>query len=218
MRTLPIVFFLICSLALFSATAQSAESWKTYRVLPYYSYSVNTKKLLGSKRKAGLENNIADFYLYRNGVLVKPPKNTRYDFFPAGCLGFKYDDTLLLNSGLGSAVGVGVGIKIYGNKFTSSLHVNTNNDTIYKQSREDTAYLASILAEPESQSLKLYRSPTFTADEVVIGEYRATYKKFYRRNDRLGDDPYKYTVRIVFKCRVTGGMDSLKNLTGKNNK
>jgi hypothetical protein len=209
----------VCLSFVLSAQAQAPDAWKSYRVLPGYPYSVNSKKLFhNKKKKAGLENNIADFYLYRNGVLVKPPRNIRNDFFPAGCLCFKYDDTLLLNSGLGSAVGVGVGIKIYGHKFTGSLHANTKNQPVYKQSKLDTAYLESILAEPETQSLRLYRSPSFTADEVIIGEYRATYKKFYKKNDHDGDDAYTYTVRIIFKCRVTGGMDSLKTLTGRTNK
>lgn len=207
----------ICFLFAFSAVAQSTEPWKVYRVQPSYPYSLNSGKLFHSKKRRGLENNLADFYLYRNGVLVKPPKNIRYDFFPAGCLCFKYDDTLLLNSGLGSVVGVGVGIKIYGDKFTGSLHANTHNQLIYKQSKKDTVYFGSILEEPETQSLRLYQPPSFTANEVIIGEYRATYKKFYKKNNHDGDDLCKYNVRILFKCRVTGGMDSIKNLTGSNN-
>lgn len=208
----------VCLLFALPVPAQTPDTWKSYRVLPGYPFAVNSKKLFHNRKKAGLENNIADFYLYRNGVLVKPPKNIRNDFFPAGCLCFKYDDTLLLNSGLGSVVGVGVGIKIYGNKFTSSLHANTNNRPVYKQSKLDTAYLESIVVKPETQSLRLFQSPRFTADEVIIGEYRATYKKFYKKNDHDGDDPFTYTVRIIFKCRVTGGMDSLKTLTGRTNK
>jgi hypothetical protein len=169
---------------------------------------------LHSKKKLKLQNNIADFYLYRNGVLVKPPKNIPFDFFPAGCICFKYDDTLLLNSGLGASVGVGVGIKIYRNKFTGSLHANRKNREIYKLSKEDTVYQQSILAEPETQSLRLYQKPDFITDEIITGEYRATYKKFYQLNGRSVDEPCRYTVRIVFRCRVTGGIDSMKALTG----
>ena len=200
------------------AEAQSTETWKTYRVQPSHVYSLNSRKLLRNQKKTGLENNIADFYLYRNGELVKPPRNIQYNFFPAGCLCFKYDDTLLLNSGLGSRVGVGVGIKIYQGKFTSSLHANSNNRQIYKLSKEDTAYQESILAEPETQSLKLYQAPSFTPDEVIIGEYQATYKKFFQKNARSQDEVRKYSVRIIFKCRVTGGIDSMKTLTGMNSK
>lgn len=217
MRILPAVVLL--SAYLLSgrpASAQSAETWKTYRVQPSHSYSLNSKKLLRSKKKLQLQNNIADFYLYRNGVLVKPPKNIHYDFFPAGCLCFKYDDTLLLNSGLGASVGLGVGIKIHQDKFTSSLHANKKNAEIYKLSKDDTVYLQSIQAEPVTQSLKLYQEPGFVTDEVIVGEYRASYKKFYQKNARARDEICQYTVRIVFKCRVTGGIDSMKNLTGMN--
>jgi len=111
----------------------------------------------------------------------KPPKNIRFDFFPAGCLCFKYDDTLLLNSGLGSSVGVGVGIKIYGGKFTGSLHANNQNKLVYKQSLDDSVYQNNILAEPVSQSLKLYRNPSYAAGEVIIGEYWATYKNSIKK-------------------------------------
>ncbi len=220
MRILPaVVLSIIYFFVGFCALAQSPEPWKAYRVQPSHTYSLNSRKLFhNKKKKTGLENNLADFYLYRNGELVKPPKNIQYDFFPAGCLCFKYDDTLLLNSGLGSSVGVGVGIKIYQGKFTSSLHVNTNNKQIYKFLKEDTVYQQSILAEPETQSLKLYQTPSFTPDEVIIGEYRATYKKFYKKNIHSRDELCKYTVRIVFKCRVTGGIDSMKSLTGMNSK
>ncbi|HVY75421.1 MAG TPA: hypothetical protein VG890_11360, partial [Puia sp.] len=136
------------------------------------------------------------------------------DFFPAGCLCFKYDDTLLLNSGLGASVGVGVGIKIYQGKFTGSLHANKNNQQIYKFSKEDSIYLSSILAEPETQSLRLYKKPDFLTNEIVIGEYHATYKKFYQRNEKDKDELCRYTVKIIFKCRVTGGIDSIKSLSG----
>jgi hypothetical protein len=219
MRSLPVAVFTIIYIVFsLCATAQSSEVWKAYRVQPSHTYSLNSRKLLRTKKKAGLEYNLADFYLYRNGVLVKPPKNIQYDFFPAGCLCFKYDDTLLLNSGVGSSVGVGVGIKIYQGKFTSSLHANTRNKQVYKLSQEDSVYQESILADPETQSLKLYHAPNFTPDEVIVGEYRATYKKFYQKDAQSKDELCKYTVRIVFKCRVTGGMDSMKTLTGMNNK
>jgi hypothetical protein len=216
MRIIPVVVFAACFfLSGLRAGAQSGSSWKTYRVQPYHSYPLNSKKILRSKKKLKLQNNIADFYLYRNGKLVKPPKNIHFDFFPAGCICFKYDDTLLLNSGLGASVGLGVGIKIYRDRFTSSLHANKKNTEIYKFSREDSVYRQNILAEPESQSLRLYQEPMFITDEVIIGEYRATYKRFYQKNTRSGnDDPCKYTVRIVFKCRVTGGINSMKSLTG----
>jgi hypothetical protein len=49
---------------------------------------------------------------------------------------------------------------------------------------------------------------------VIIGEYRATYRKFYQKNEPSGDRMRRYTVRLVFKCRVTGGVDSIKSLTG----
>lgn len=218
MRTIPVVILLICFLCSgYLANAQTDVSWKTYRIQPYHSYSLNSKKILRSKKKLELQNNIADFYLYRNDVLVKPPKNIHFDFFPAGCICFKYDDTLLLNSGVGASVGVGVGIKIYRNKFTSSLHANKKNKEIYKLSKKDSVYLQSILAEPETQSLRLSQEPGFITNEVIVGEYRATYKKFYQKNSKSGnDEPCKYTVRIVFKCRVTGGIDSMESLTGMN--
>ena len=59
-----------------------------------------------------LQYNIADFYLYLNGELVRSPKS-EMGFFAAGCLAFKSDDTLITQQRLGFKVGVGVGIKIY---------------------------------------------------------------------------------------------------------
>jgi hypothetical protein len=191
--------------------------WKRYQIQPQNSYTLYSKGVLKGKSKTELQYNIADFYLYLNGQLVKPPKSAS-DFFAAGCLCFKYDDTLLLNSGLGFKVGVGVGIKLIDGRFNSALHANTHNTEIYKLSKEDTTYIKSVMAEPVVQSLKLKTQPAYASNEIIIGEYRATYKKFYQKNDDDEDEPRQYTVRIIFRCRVTGGIDSIKSLSGTNSK
>ncbi len=192
-------------------------AWKKYQIQPQNTYTLYSKGVLKGKSKTELQYNIADFYLYLNGQLVKPPKSAS-DFFAAGCLCFKYDDTLLLNSGLGFKVGVGVGIKLIDGRFTSALHANTHNREVYKLSKEDTSYLKSVMAEPTMQSLKLKTQPAYASNEIIIGEYQATYKKFYQMNDDEEDEPRQYTVRIIFRCRVTGGIDSIKSLSGTNGK
>jgi hypothetical protein len=191
--------------------------WKKYQILPQNSYTLYSKGVLKGKSKTELQYNIADFYLYLNGQLVRPPKSAS-GFFAAGCLCFKYDDTLLLNSGLGFKVGVGVGIKLIDGRFTSALHANMHNKEIYKLSKEDTSYMKSVMAEPLTQSLKLKTQPAYASNEIIIGEYRATYRKFYQKNEDDEDVPRQYTVRIVFRCRVTGGIDSIKSLSGTNSK
>jgi hypothetical protein len=191
--------------------------WKKYQIKPQDSYTLFSKRVLKGKSKAELEYNIADFYLYLNGQLVRPPK-TGYNFFAAGCLSFKYDDTLLLNSGLGFKVGVGVGIKIIQGRFTGTLHANTHNKEVYKFSKDDSVYLKSVMAEPVSQFLKLQNAPAYAANEIIIGEYRATYKKFYQKNENDEDEGRQYTVRIIFRCRVSGGIDSIKTLGGPGSK
>lgn len=191
--------------------------WKKYLVKPADSYTLFSKRVLKGKSKAELQYNIADFYLYLNGELVRPPK-TGYSFFSAGCLSFKYDDTLLLNSGLGFKVGVGVGIKIFQGRFTGSLHANTHNQEVYKLSKDDSVYLKSVIAEPITQSLKLQSAPAYASEEIIIGEYRATYKKFYQKNENDEDEERQYTVRIIFRCRVSGGIDSIKTLGGASSK
>jgi hypothetical protein len=180
--------------------------WKKYDVQPSLSYTLNSQKLLKAKSKAALQYNIADFYLYLNGELVRSPKS-EMGFFAAGCLAFISDDTLLLNSGLGFKVGVGVGIKIFQGKFTSSLHANTGNQQVFKLSEEDDVYKKSLTVEPVSQSLKLRSDPAYGGD-VIIGEYQATYKKFYQKMDDGDNDEKKYNVRIIFKCRVSGGINN----------
>jgi hypothetical protein len=208
------MLFVYGILLCFAGKAQDSSRWNKYSV----SKSVNTsdlnyKKLFHGKSKAALENNIADFYLYKNGALVKPPKKSKspYDFFTAGCLCFKFDDTLLLNSGLGRSAGVGVGIKIYQGKFTSSLHGNAGGNSAYKFKKTDSTYMRDINVQPETQSLKLLHRPTFSADETIIGEYNATYKKFYQKIKHK-DESRKYTVRLIFKCKITS-MDSMKSGT-----
>jgi hypothetical protein len=191
--------------------------WKKYQVKPGESYNLFSKRVLKGKSKTELQYNIADFYLYLNGEIVKPPK-TAYNFFAAGCLSFKYDDTLLLNSGLGFKVGVGVGIKIFQGRFTSSLHANIHNQEVYKLTKDDSVYLKSLTIGPINQTLKLQTAPTYTADEIVVGEYRATYKKFYQKNENGEDEERQYVVRIVFRCRVSGGIDSIKTLGGASSK
>jgi hypothetical protein len=205
---------LLCLLISFSSFSQSPDTWKNYLIRSSIDTSYLTaRKFFHDRKKTSLENNIAAFYLYKNGVLVKPSGKTQYDFFPAGCLCFKVDDTLMLNSGLGSKAGVGVGIKIIPGKFSGTLHANSHEPPIYKLAKDDSEYLASITTEPESQSLRLYRRPSFEADEVIIGEYKATYKTFYQKDRHDRDEGRKYVVRIIFKCRVTG-IDSMRNLTG----
>jgi hypothetical protein len=180
--------------------------WKKYEVLPSLSYTLNSQKLLKAKSKAALQYNIADFYLYLNGELVRSPKS-EMGFFAAGCLAFISDDTLLLNSGLGFKVGVGVGIKIFQGRFTSLLHANTGNEQVFKLSEDDNAYKKSLTVEPVSQSLKLRSNPAYGGD-VIIGEYQATYKKFYQKMDDGDNDEKKYNVRIIFRCRVSGGINN----------
>jgi hypothetical protein len=187
--------------------------WKKYQIKPQDAYTLFSKRVLKGKSKAELEYNIADFYLYLNGQLVRPPK-TGYNFFAAGCLSFKYDDTLLLNSGLGFKVGVGVGIKIIQERFTGSLHANTHNEEVYKFSKDDSVYLKSVTVEPITQSLKLQNAPAYVGNEIIIGEYHATYKKFYQKNENDEDEVRQYMVRIIFRCRVSGGIDSIKSLGG----
>jgi uncharacterized protein (UPF0212 family) len=180
--------------------------WKKYEVQPSLSYTLKSQKLLKAKSKAALQYNIADFYLYLNGELVRSPKS-EMGFFAAGCLAFVSDDTLLLNSGLGFKVGVGVGIKIYQGKFTSLLHANTGNDQVFKLSEDDNAYKKSMTVEPVSQSLKLRSDPAYGGD-VIIGDYQATYKKFYQKRNDGDNDEKKYNVRIIFRCRVSGGINN----------
>jgi len=191
--------------------------WKKYQVKPGQSYTMYAKRVLKGRSKSELQYNIADFYLYLNGQLVMPSIKG-YSFFAAGCLCFKYDDTLLLNSGLGFKVGVGVGIKIIHGRFTSSLHANTHNREVYKLSLDDSVYLRSVVAEPVTQTLKLQGEPEYTDNEIIIGEYRATYKKFYQKNKDDEDGERQYMVRIVFRCRVSGGIDSMKSLNGTGSK
>ncbi len=57
--------------------------WKKYQVKPGESYTLFSKRVLKGKSKTELQYNIADFYLYLNGELVKPPK-TGYNFFCRG--------------------------------------------------------------------------------------------------------------------------------------
>lgn len=184
--------------------------WKNYEVLPHYNYLLNTQRILKGRTKLNLEYNIADFYLYLNGDLVKP-ENSEDNFFAAACLAFKYDDTLLLNSGLGLKLGIGAGIKIIQGKFTSSLHANKHNTEIYKEAEDDSVYKKNIMVDPSTQSLKLQFEPSYQTDEIITGEYQAAYKKFYQKNENGEDEPRLYTVRIIFRCRVTGGLDTIKS-------
>ncbi|HEX4850932.1 MAG TPA: hypothetical protein VFV08_09010, partial [Puia sp.] len=166
-----------------SVKSQEVQKWNKYSVShSIHTSDLNYKKLFHGRSKAALENNIANFYLYRNGMLVKPPDTSgAREFFPAGCLCFKYEDTLLLNSGLGRKAGVGVGIKVYKDLFGGSLHAKSGENSAYKFRKADTVYSSDITVQPVSQSLKLYQTPTFSDDETIIGEYNATFRKFYQR-------------------------------------
>jgi hypothetical protein len=185
--------------------------WKSYEVQPHYNYSLNTQRILRGRTKLNLEYNIADVYLYLNGELQKP-ENSEDNFFAAACLAFKYDDTLLLNSGLGLKVGIGMGIKIIQGKFTSSLHANKHNTEIYKENEDDSVYKKNIIVDPITQNLKLQFEPSYQTDEIVSGEYQATFRKFYEKNENGEDEGRAYSVRIIFRCKVTGGLDTIKSV------
>jgi hypothetical protein len=181
--------------------------WKDFEVKPQRIFTLNSNTALKGKSKAELQYNIADFYLYLNGEPVLPPE-TGNNFFAAACLGFKYNDTLLLNSGLGAKVGVGVGIKIIQGKFTSTLHANAHNAAIFKPSEEDSVYITSFIAEPLTQSLVFKYYPDGSRNEILLGEYQATYKTFYQKNEDDQNEVRRYNVRIIFRCRVSGGINS----------
>jgi len=209
-RLIGSMFLVYVILLSFKGKSQVTPNWNKYSVSKSVNASgLNYKKLFHGKNKAALENNIAEFYLYKNGAPVKPPKDSARNFFTAGCICFKFDDTLLLNSGAGRSAGVGVGIKIYEGKFTSSLHGSANEKWKYKFKKTDSLYMRDINVQPETQSLKLLQKPSFSADETIIGEYNATYRKFYQKI-RHKDEPRKYTVRLIFKCKITN-MDSMKS-------
>jgi hypothetical protein len=191
--------------------------WNKFEVDPLHSYTLNSQKVLKGKSKTALQYNIADFYLYLNGDRVRPT-GTQNEFFAAGCLSFVYDDTLLLNSGLGFKVGVGVGIKLIEGHFTGTLHANASNKEVFKFYKEDSVYLKSVTVEPVTQSLKLQSVPSDGSNDIIIGEYQATYKKFYQKNEIEDDELRKYTVRIIFRCRVSGGINSISSPHTSNGK
>jgi hypothetical protein len=183
--------------------------WSKYQVQPDHLYMMNSQRVLKGIGKSSLQYNVADFYLYMNGELVKP-ENAAFNFFTAGCLAFKYNDSLLLNSGLGFKVGVGVGIKIIQGRFTSTLHANKRNTKIYKESADDSVYQKTMVVEPNTQSLILQYEPSYQTDEIITGEYQASYKKFYEKAEDGQDEIRHFSVRIIFRCRVTGGLDTIK--------
>jgi hypothetical protein len=191
--------------------------WRKFEVDSRHSYTLNSQKVLKGKSKTALQYNIADFYLYLNGDRVRPT-GTQNEFFAAGCLSFVYDDTLLLNSGLGFKVGVGVGIKIIEGHFMGTLHANANNTEVFKLYKEDSIYLKSVTVEPVTQSLKLQSLPSDGSNDIIIGEYQATYKRFYQKNEIEDDEIRKYTVRIIFRCRVSGGIHSISSSHASNGK
>ncbi len=205
------ILLIVClTLIACNALAQGEQKWNKYTVSKSINTSnLNYKKLFHGKSKASLETNISNFYLYRNGALVKPTTKPIHDFFPAGVLCFKFDDTLLLNSGLGRAAGIGVGIKIFEGKFSSSLHAKAGDNSAYKFKKDDTLYKGAINVQPESQSLILLNRPAYSGDETIVGEYRAVFNRFYQKVHHK-DESVKYTIRLIFNCKVTS-MDSNKD-------
>jgi hypothetical protein len=195
----------------FNGFSQGTDKWKAYTISQTIdTLNLNSRKIFRDKKKAkSLENNIANFYLYKNGTIVCPPPNTNNDFFSAGCLCFNFQDTLLFSSGLGRSAGVGVGIKIHAGDFSSSLHVNAKNAQVFKFHKSDTSYTADLVLEPESQSLKLTHAPDAT-HQILVGEYTGTYRYFYERGKKSGKDYFRrYSVHLIFKCKITG-IDSFR--------
>ncbi len=64
---------------------------------------------------------------------------------------------------------------------------------------------------PVTQSLKLFSEPQNRQDDVIVGEYQASYGKFYEKNEDDQDEVRKYTVKIICRCRASGGIDSIKS-------
>jgi len=196
----------ICIVLLpFTGRGQGNEKWNKY----IFSHAIdvtnlNSKKLFRDKTKsASLENNITNFYLYKNGILVQPGGKWDHEFFAAGCLCFKFDDTLLFSSGLGRSAGVGIGLKIYENKFSSSLHVNAGNALVFKSNLADKVNEDDLTIEPIYQSLKLTQKPT-DINEIMIGELNATFRAFYQKGSKSGREYIRrYRVRLIFKCKIT---------------
>jgi len=72
--------------------------------------------------------------------------------------------------------------------------------------------MKTLEVEPDTQSLTLQFEPAYISKEVITGEYQAAYKTFYEKNEAGQDEPRQYKVRIIFRCRVTGGLDTIKSL------
>jgi hypothetical protein len=209
---------MLVSVTCMLAKGQTIGKWKNYRVSRVIDTShLSAKKLFrDSNQVAAFENNIAQFYLYRNGRQVLPPKGKiKTAFFPAACLGFKFEDTLMMNCGLGRLEGLGVGMKIFQNQFDGILHVNSKNENVYKLHKRDSVYINDLNAGAVSQSMKLLQAPTFSSGEIIIGEYNAVYHTIYKRTKDGKDFALQYKVRVLFKCKVTG-MDALKDQLRQN--
>jgi hypothetical protein len=201
----------------FAGRAQSVEKWPSYKISRSIDTShLSAKKMFRDKKEAAsFENNIAQFYLFKNGVRVQPPAKIKTDFFPSACLGFKFADTVMMNCGLGRLQGLGVGLKIFQDDFDGTLHLNSKNEEIFKASKEDSAYTSDLNAEPVFQSMKLMHRPGFVSNEIIVGEYNAVYRTIYKRAKKGKDQPLKYKVRVIFKCKVTG-IDALKDQLRQN--
>jgi hypothetical protein len=208
---LRIVFLSALSIPL-TGRSQPTEKWNTFTITQSIDQSnLNSKRLFKDKSKAkSLENNLANFYLFKDSVQVKPGGHWKYDFFAAGCLCFKYDDTLLFSSGLGRSEGIGVALKVYQDRFSSSLHVNSRNALEYKSTLADSSFSSDLLIQPIRQSLKLTQEPTGSSD-IMIGEYNGTFRNFYQKSLKSGRIYVrKYRVRLIFKCKITG-INNIKN-------
>jgi|GEM_PF-5225644 hypothetical protein len=190
-------------------SGQTHEKWEPYHISRDIPTSdLNAKKLFRSKTKAAsLENHITNFYLYKNDSLIRPAGSV-HDFFSAGCLCFQYHDTLLFSSGLGKSFGLGVGVKIFRDQFSSSLHANSGNALVFKMRRSDSLYMDDLTVKPLHQSLRLIHAPD-AQTPILIGELNATYRSFFQRGKSGKVYARAYRVRILFKCKVTG-IDSLK--------
>jgi hypothetical protein len=209
--SLRVRFLALIIVAPFVSKSQNVELWKPYSISKHIdTTNLNAKKLFhDSKKASSLQYNLAEFYLYKNGVQVKPAGNAKTEFFPAACICLKFNDTLMLNSGLGLQAGVGVGIKIYDGRFDGSLHANAKNALIYKANKDDSSYVNDITVEAQSQSLKLLRHPQFRSKEIIVGQYKATYRPFYAKRHQGKDEALRYSVLLIFKCKVTD-MDGLR--------
>jgi len=180
------------------------QAWGKYSI----NSSLDTSHFLRLTKKENelykglrdVEDNMARLTLFDSCESVEN-KNPELQNMFAACMCYSLKDTIYVTSIMGFFAGLGVSIVINKEDFYSKFFEEADGTEIFKVQKDDTTYSDKIFVFANQQKMSLFKKPSLTNNETVIGNLVAEFKPFYELKSKKLIER-KYRANIYFRCTL----------------